>query len=307
MRIYMAGLYTSSGKAVIGETTINQVITQNLVYPWMLESFHYIGEKPIVPKLLRERGESIFMDSGAFSMFTQGINIPLEVYADFIKANSDVIHVSSNLDKIGSGQEEGTWANQKALEALGVDVKPVHHVRDSDEWLLRYLAEGYDYIFLGGMVPESIPTLRRWLDHVWGRYLTDKDGFPKVKVHGFGLTTPELMLRYPWFSVDSTAWVLASRFGLITLDLPKDTGGFRDLKLAISSDSPANYKLNGHYDSLDPLTRRRVDQRIDELGFDPELLRTHYGWRDTFNVRYFERMMSRATDRFRHAQETLSF
>ena len=50
---------------------------------------------------------------------------------------------------------------------------PVHHVRDKDYWLQRYLDEGYQHICLGGMVGESTATLRRWLDHVWHRYLTD--------------------------------------------------------------------------------------------------------------------------------------
>ena len=67
----------------------------------------------------------------------------------------------------------------KAGEAARPEVLPVHHVRDHDYWLRRYLDEGYQHICLGGMVGESTPTLRKWLDHVWDKYLTNSDDTPR--------------------------------------------------------------------------------------------------------------------------------
>ena len=57
-----------------------------------------------------------------------------------------------------------------------MNVLPVHHVRDNNNWLQRYIEEGYDYICLGGMVPETPQYLKEWLDHVWHNYLTNADG-----------------------------------------------------------------------------------------------------------------------------------
>ena len=50
------------------------------------------------------------------------------------------------------------------------------------------------------MVPVSTKDLLPWLDRIFSTYICDDKGFPKVKTHGFGLTT-SLMIRYPWYSV----------------------------------------------------------------------------------------------------------
>jgi len=227
-------------------------------------------------------------------MHTQGVKVDLTAYAAFIQQHQDIIHIASNLDHIGAGGEEKSYSNQKELERLGVLVQPVFHARDKDIWLKRYLQEGYDYIFLGGMVPENTAYLRSWLDRIWDQYLTDADGYPKVKVHGFGMTVTELMFRYPWHSVDSTSWVMASRMGTIYIDFPSG----KDIKLSISSQSPKAKDFDSHYDSLSPAAKQVVTERILELGYDPELLRQRYGWRDHFNIEYYRRIQERRVERF---------
>jgi hypothetical protein len=295
VKIYLAGILQTGFTFGKESTSENVMVSDELraAYPYDLESYHYIGDSQRVIDYLRSKGRTIFLDSGAFSMFTQGIKVDLKKYAQYIIDNADVIHVASNLDEIGAGKEQESYANQKALERMGAKIQPVHHARDDDYWLEKYIGEGYDYIFLGGMVPESAPYLRRWLDRIFDRYLTNPDGTAKIKVHGFGLTAIELMRRYPWYSVDSTSWVLAGRYGFVNVDLPT-----RDLKIAISDQSPSAKVLGSHYDSLDPVTQRLVRERLEALGYDIEKLRTMYGWRDHANVTYYERMMERPDPRF---------
>lgn len=310
MRIYLAGYYSAGGKTTAGETTENLQITRDLEYDYVLESYHYIGKGSRVVPYLREQGKTVFLDSGAFSMFTQGIEVDLKEYARFIEENRDIIHIASNLDEIGQGKEEESYRNQKTLESYlkpaGLSICPVHHARDHSDWLRRYLDEGYEYIFLGGMVPEQTPYLRRWLDELWGTILTHSDGRPKVKVHGFGLTTTELMFRYPWYSVDSTSWVMSSRFGGIFVDLPQPDGSVRDVKIMISSESPSRHDFGRHFTTLDPESQAVIRRRIEELGYDVDGLASLYGWRDHFNVCYFNRAMARRVDRFVQQQDTLS-
>lgn len=297
MRIYLAGIY-STAKTAYGreDATENVKISAGIEYPFKLESYHYIHKgRPI--EVIRECQDSIFLDSGAFSMFTQGIDVNLKAYADFIHENQRFIHVASNLDHIGAAAEDKSYANQKELESYGVEIAPVHHARDKDEWLQRYLDEGYDYIFLGGMVPETTNYLRTWLDHVWDRYLTNPDGTPKVKVHGFGLTTLELMFRYPWYSVDSTAWIMASRMGTVLVDLPH-----KDVKVSISDKSP-KIKNNGqHFDTMPVPMQDAIRQRVEEMGYTVEQLRTMYGWRDRWNAGYYERIMARGVNTFKNLE-----
>lgn len=319
-RIYMAGM-CMAGRGEASTTNPNAMITANLFYPWMLESYHYIGPKWAALQGLRERKETIFLDSGAFSMFTLGVEVDLAAYAKFVKENADIIHVSSNIDAIGSGNEQKSYDNLAFLEQEGAHVQPVHHARDRDEWLERYISEGYDYIFLGGMVPESTTYLLGWLDHIWSKYLINPDGTAKVKIHGFGITNEVIMFRYPWFSVDSTAWNARARYGMVMLDLP----GLREIDLHFSDQSAQQYKDNSwHFNRLRGLDRKRVLDRLEELeaerrcapdynpevelwlkdktgieqGYNPEALATMTGWRSHFNIQYFARCEKRMVDRF---------
>lgn len=316
-RIYAAGFYSASGVK-----TINGVAS-NLARPdHILESYFYIGKNHEADAIRKDK-RTIFLDSGAFSMFTQGVEVDLDKYAQFIKDNSDIIHVASNLDVIGRDQEQGSYDNQKYLEKLGVSIGPVHHARDRDDWLKRYLDEKYPYIFLGGMVPETTNYLRDWLDHIWERYLTNPDGTARVKIHGFGLTTLELMLRYPWFSLDSTAWVMNSRYGICFVDIEGKT-----YKVHFSDQSPSRFDDGGwHYSTLKPAEKKKVDDRLAAVeatrikdvdtelwleekagfkqGYNAEAMSKMYGWRDGWNIDYFNRVQARIPKTFHRVQSGL--
>lgn len=294
MRIYMAGLY-AGGRGAVNTTSPQLAVMADYKCEWILESYHYIGKNKLA-EIIRRKGDTIFLDSGAFSMFTQGIQVDLKAYAQYIKDNQDIIHVASSLDVIGQGHEQDSYDNVKTLESYGVRIQPVHHARDQDHWLQKYLDEGYDYIFLGGMVPESTDYLRRWLDRMWEKYLMHPDGSPRVRVHGFGLTQIELMQRFPWFSVDSTSWVMTSRFGGIYLDFPADNIYFpkgRIEKVQFSSRSGNIKEFDRHYDNCPLDIQRAIRQRVEELGYRVEDLRENYGWRDRFNVEFFKRFQKR--------------
>lgn len=329
MRIYMAGVY-HGGRASSGMTSIHLRVSRDYEYPWVLESFHYADASLVAA--IRRNKQTIFLDSGAFSMFTQGVKVDLKKYAQFILSNQDIIHIASNLDVIGAGHEQESYDRQKLLEQyLGNKkdgIKPVHHVRDDDYWLEKYIDEGYDYIFLGGMVPESTPVLMQWLDRIWHQYLTNPDGTPKIKVHGFGLTTNSLIFRYPWFSVDSTSWVMSSRFGSMLMDLPREDGTVKDIKVDFSDKSKKKFEMDSwHFKSLKPDEQEAILARLAELeaerikdpvleaafeeemkckmGYNPEALGKSYGLRDIGNMEYFRRAMNRRVDKFLRAQETL--
>lgn len=275
MKIYLAGYY--NGKASAYSIEQGQ-------YEWFLESYHYINTARHVANIRRDK-RTIFLDSGAFSAFTKGVNIRIEDYAAFIKKNSDIIHLASNLDDLHK-REDLTWANQKKLEQLGHKVLPVFHTRENPTWLKKYIDEGYDYIALGGMVAESKQWLRPWLDDIFGSYLVDGRGRPRVKVHGFGLTTIDLILRYPWYSVDSTRWVLLGRYGQILYI--NDAGV--PIIVHISDQSPRRKDWDSHYDTMPLLHKKKLTEEIERRGFNPDELRSIYWKRDLFNIATFKEL-----------------
>ena len=210
---------------------------------------------------------SLFLDSGAFSAFTKKIQIDIEEYAAFIKKYERYIEVYANLDVIGD--EEATFENQKKMESMGLSPLPTFHQGGKLEYLEHYL-NNYDYIALGGMVGVNRNVLSRWLDMVYGNYICDDKGYPKVKTHGFGLTSLKLMLRYPWYSVDSTSWVMTSRFGSVYI--PKIRNGKYiygedNWKVCVSDRSPSTKEAGKHITSFSPPERRIIKQYFKEKGY----------------------------------------
>jgi hypothetical protein len=299
VRIYLAARF-NGGRADPRSGNPHQIAAASEPYPYHLESFHYVGNGK-KDESIRYTGHKIFMDSGAFSMFTLGSEVSLDEYGQFLATRSDYIEIASNVDAIGAGREQDSYNNQKILESmrLPVTVCPVHHARDDDRWLVKYLDEGYDYIFLGGMVPESTPYLLGWLDHIWDKYLALPDGTARVKIHGFGLTTLELMERYPWYSVDSTSWVQIGMFGGLYMNV-----GGRVRNLSISEHSPAAKQFGKSFWSLDPISRAHIEAEFEREGFTAKDLSESYGWRDKWNIRFFRRHMQGLRPVFKRSQVT---
>lgn len=223
----------------------------------------------------RKNKVNLFLDSGAFSAYTQGVEIDIQEYIDFIKEHEEIIEIYANLDVISAskiGNEESakkTWENQKIMEDAGLKPLPVFHYGEPEKYLIRYV-KNYDYVSLGGMVPISNTQLIPWLDKLWSKYLTDEKGMPKVKVHGFGLTSLKLMLRYPWYSVDSTSWVVTGRLGSIFVPRYRNNKWIYDensWKISVSNQSPNRKEAGKHIDTLPPKIRNIILDYIHAKGY----------------------------------------
>lgn len=190
MNLYFAG--AEAFKAVLEEMKTTK------------ELFSYYHIPKSRAKDLFERPRKIFLDSGGFSAFTQGANIDIDEYCDFILKYKKQITYYAQLDVIGD--EKGTEKNQRYMESRGLNPLPVFHFK-GDFKRLEALVEEYDYICLGGLVPlaKNKPLLMAHLDKCFSIIKN------KCKVHGFGMTGMDILKRYPWYSVDSTSWIEASR------------------------------------------------------------------------------------------------
>lgn len=304
MKVYIAGIYTSNfhkgGNYYEKLDDVERAGHDSSVD--RLESYHYIWKQSYIDRI-RANGDHVFLDSGAFSAFSLGVEVDLPAYVEWIKRNEDLVRrddgvlMASVLDGIGDPLK--TYQNQLAMEELGVRPLPCFHYGEDERYLEWYI-ENYDYITIGGMVPISTPQLFHWLDRIWSKYLTDGSGRPRLKVHGFGLTSVPLMQRYPWYSVDSSSWVQLAAHGNVFIP---GHGQF-----AISARSP-NIKVEGqHIDTLPPIMREALEQKIRAAGYDPQRFRDLNYPRWAYNVwAYSElgRMMASKELHFHNAQQDL--
>lgn len=217
----------------------------------LLLSYHYFKDVDLDAFMQKFPGPTpeLFIDSGGFSAFTQGVDISIEEYAAFLRRWSHLIKVSAVLDAIGNPVK--TWENQKRMEDMGLAPIPCFHTGEDMKWLERYI-EGYPYIAIGGMVPYlRIPQrLMPWLIHCF------QAARGRSVFHGFGATSWKIASVLPWYSVDSSSWASSVRYGQVDLFNPK-TGKFEHLTMG------------------DPTGWRKNAALIRSLGFDPEMFARH--------------------------------
>lgn len=240
---------------------------------------------------------SIWMDSGAFSAFGKGETLHLPSYCAWLKQHAQYIDYFAVLDDMGSAEK--TLQNQLAMEGHGLKPVPCFHFGEDIRYLTRYLDAGHPYIAIGGMVGKSRVLLADWLDGLWTNYLTDADGFPRLKVHGFGITSFEIVDRYPWFSVDSSSWLFGSKAGTALFHV---AGRMQRVGMDAEATTAAN--PDGHYLTFARAAQAELRQRIVALGFTEDQLLNEYWSRNCFNALAMMKMAREWTLRPWNAQQT---
>ena len=272
MKIWLAGVPG-------GGTTGNCKRERELNKFWTLRLWSYYHLIESNGNMKKKRNKvNLFLDSGAFSAWTQKIEINIHEYIEFIKKHRNFITVYANLDVIGIGGKqpnkltaEATLENQKIMEAAGLDPLPCFHFGEPYEYL-EYYIKHYDYIALG-VAGNSGRKLIPWFDICFSNYICDKQtGLPKVKVHGFAVTSLPLMLRYPWYSVDSTSWVITGRMGGIFMPRWSENNkkwiyDGASWKIAVSNRSPNKKESGRHLDTLSKRHKEIVLNYIAEKGY----------------------------------------
>lgn len=201
MRIYFAGVDRPSFLPILWQNRARNIL---ISYADYRKAFAKFSEH------LNEYQFNILLDSGAYSAFTRGIKLDVREYADFLLEWGHWFEEYFNLDVIGD--YESSWENQRYLESRGLKPIPVVHYGE-EPGLVEQLGKQYDLVALGGMVPIHKRELDIWLRQVFYNANGNLRDLPKI--HGLGLTTKELLLKYPFYSSDSTGWLVGKKFGRI--------------------------------------------------------------------------------------------
>lgn len=163
----------------------------------------------------QDPSDKVFLDSGAFTAWSKKKEIQVEKYGDYLTKYKHMFELYANLDVIGDSN--GTHENQKKLEAMGHKPLPTVHYGADVTWLHKY-AEEYDYLALGGLVPyarESV-LLHNWLNTCF-KVLTPYIQSKGLRIHGFGVGSPTVLKKYPFYSADSSGWLAGGKFGRTVL------------------------------------------------------------------------------------------
>ena len=206
-----------------------------------------------------DRHVEIFLDSGAYSVFKSRQVVSLDSYIKFIHRFGKYFSTYANLDVIGD--VKGTLRNQKEMEKQGLVPLPCFHSGEPLKYL-HYYIDNYPYFALGGVAGKlkGADAISSWLDQIFS-WVGDK-----TKVHGFGITSVKLMLRYPWFSVDSTSWLKLGGCGKVYVAKPWSPSPGAYAIIGVSARSPTQKRVGVHLSTFPANQRQYILDYFKEKG-----------------------------------------
>lgn len=186
-----------------------------------LISFHYVQRKHLSTKKYKEMGVKFFVDSGAFT-YMNDINCEkftieqweshIESYLKWVRKNSDIIFAIANLDLelLVGGEQVQKW-NEKYFEPFmletGIPVCFIYH-EEAPKLSWEQYCQRYPYVGVS-LVTSNVDTFKWCLDKL---RISEKY---RSLVHGMGMTQTSLLTKLPFYTVDSTTWLVGLQYGEI--------------------------------------------------------------------------------------------
>lgn len=176
---------------------------------------------------------NLFIDSGAYTAHTRGATLDVDEYISYVNSHQGLFAVIAQVDKIPGTYgkpktreeileaPELSWQNYLYMRERVKDYQnltPIFHQGEPFKHLERMLETTFDgeHIPYIGISPANDTHTRdkaKWLDHVY--LIISKSSNPNVKTHAFGMTSLKLLESYPFYSADSTSWIMTGANGSI--------------------------------------------------------------------------------------------
>lgn len=154
--------------------------------------------------IVAEVCQSVVLDNGAFTAWTQGTKFDADGYLDWAKTwlRHPAVEWCLIPDVIdGSESDNAKWVRDWPLQ----NSVPVWHLHESFDYL-QWLMSRFERIALGSSGQWQTPGTDLW----WQRmsavmdFVCDEEGMPKVKLHGLRMLDPVVYSHLPLSSADST-------------------------------------------------------------------------------------------------------
>lgn len=262
----------------------------------------------------------VMLDSGAFSAWSKGKQVPIDAYIEFCKKHGHLFTCYVNVDVIpgkwgeipsATQVEESAakgWANFQYMLDKGLPPEKVVHVFHQNEefvWLQKLV----DYseamkakdpkspgLYIGISPANDRTTAQKimWLEQCM-RYVTNLDGSPKLRWHGFGVTSFDIMRRYPWYTVDSTSWMRNGTYG--SVQIPKDWDHYVEgyNLIAVTPDSSIS-QADRHFGALSSAQQARFIEYVESCGFTLEQVQNDGCARNIINLEFYKRVVKEIND-----------
>lgn len=259
----------------------------------------YMNDKSLIEKWITnvkqkgDTGSKLFIDSGAFTAWTKGKEVDVDAYIQWLNERVDYIYLFGQVDSIPGNIDKAptqsqveeaaqkTWENYLYMRERVINKDGLlytYHVGEPQKFLEQVLnwtdenGEHIKYIALGGMVSKAKPVKEAFLSRCFEAI--KKSTNPNVKTHAFGMTSLDLLEKYPITSADSTGWLMTAMTGSIFTELGT---------VCVSEQTEKN---PDNFTNLLPRKQKVVKDHLLELGYTYEQVRTDRYAREEVNAAY---------------------
>jgi hypothetical protein len=234
----------------------------------------------------------------------------VDTYCQFVIDYQHAIDYYATVDVLFNPKK--SWQVLKYIEKeWGLNPVPVIHFNTPLKWVEKHLNAGYSYIGIGGLGQEiTKQNYFEWADPVYELLCDKTTHLPLVKTHGFAMTAPTLLTRYPWYSVDSASWAKAGAFG--RLYIPRQTRGEYNFfaepyTLNVSCLSPTKHVKGRNLSTMSKEEQRVVKNWLEQIGVpygennpDGTVKKkgviNYHGSRKIANLKFYEAMVASLPD-----------
>ncbi len=171
----------------------------------VLVSYAYLkGNGVKLTKDYRDKIDSLYLDSGAFTAASGKVHISLSEYRRFIRRFGslfdEVFNLDDNFDDPNHNKQNQIYLEEDLPEGSKIPIPVLHDKVDPLREFKEYADEDHDYIAIGSNLPRKV------LDVIW-------KNFSGINIHMFGKLNRKLLFDYNPFSADASTWAKAVGFG----------------------------------------------------------------------------------------------
>lgn len=251
--------------------------------------FSYLHEKKQILERT-EKGFKTFVDSGAYSAHTKGKEIDIDHYIGWLNEHDEGVDIAAELDHIpGVFRKPKTPAQLAEAPIISWDnylymiervknwekILPIFHQGEDFKYLEQMLEHKPTIPYIGISPANDLPVVRKivWIDKVFK--IIKQSSNPNVKTHAFGMTSLHVLEQYPFYSADSTSWIMTAANGGIMTEFGVkvvSSKATKDRKHVKHLPKPQYNKFLEYLDSKGYTLEGLGDSHIDRMRFNIDYL-----------------------------------
>lgn len=256
-----------------GNKSVEKTIRENN----MCRLLSWVNERKVIEDRCKN-GYLTFVDSGAFSAMTRGLQINVDEYVAWLNEWHENTEYYCCWDTIPTDNispevsAEQTWNNYLYMKERLADPSKLvycYHYGEDIGYLKRALESGISFVALGGIAKKGKAIRHEFftqLEPIFKEY-------PHVQVHAFGMTAVDILNKYTYItSSDSSSWLFPPKYGRI------QTETCRQVYFGTNFTKEANIKES--YDNLPSAQQHLIEAEINSMGMTLEDMQGNIGRSD---------------------------